>query len=107
MYRKHYPVIFHYLNAKYASFCDTLEKLHTNFSHDNDQRAGTPFLRRQAERVKVVQPAEGKLQGHPIVTFQFLEWAYKKGGERLFTRASCDRTRGNSLNLEKVDLDQM
>lgn len=34
---------FHYLNAKYVSFGDPSLKIHTNFSHNNDQTAGAPL----------------------------------------------------------------
>ncbi|KAK4818961.1 LOW QUALITY PROTEIN: hypothetical protein QYF61_022628 [Mycteria americana] len=62
--------------------------------HKNDQRDGTPLLQRKAERVGVVQPGQG-------VVFQYLKGAYKKDGNRLFSRACCNRTRGNSFKLKK------
>ncbi|KAK4811372.1 hypothetical protein QYF61_027601 [Mycteria americana] len=37
------------------------------------------------------------LQGELIVTFKYLKGAYKKDGERLFTRACSNRTRGNGF----------
>ncbi|PKU41981.1 hypothetical protein llap_7726 [Limosa lapponica baueri] len=46
-----------------------------------------------------------RLQGDLIVAFQYLNGAYKKAGEGLFTRACSDRTRGNSFKLKRVDLD--
>ncbi|KAK4810947.1 hypothetical protein QYF61_013356 [Mycteria americana] len=42
-----------------------------------------------------------RLQGDLIVAFQYIKGAYKKGGERLFTRACSDRTRGNSFKLKE------
>ncbi|GAB0178051.1 hypothetical protein GRJ2_000270400 [Grus japonensis] len=36
-----------------------------------------------------------------IAAFQYLKGAYKKAGERLFTKACSDRTRGNGLKLKK------
>ncbi|PKU44527.1 hypothetical protein llap_5178 [Limosa lapponica baueri] len=39
-----------------------------------------------------------RLQGDPIATFQYLKGAYKKDGDRLFSRACCDMTRSNVLN---------
>ncbi|KAK4810733.1 hypothetical protein QYF61_007707 [Mycteria americana] len=42
-----------------------------------------------------------RLQGDLIAAFQYLRRAYKKDGERLFTRACSDRTRGNSFKLKE------
>ncbi|TRZ15003.1 hypothetical protein HGM15179_012101 [Zosterops borbonicus] len=39
------------------------------------------------------------LWGDPVTAFQYLKGAYKKDGERLFTRACSDRTRGNGFTL--------
>jgi len=35
------------------------------------------------------------------VAFQYLQWAYKKRGDKLFSRTSCDRTRGNGFKLQE------
>jgi len=43
-------------------------------------------------------PEKRRLCGHPIVAFQ---GAYKKDGDRLFSRACCDRTRGNGFKLKE------
>ncbi|KAK4830959.1 hypothetical protein QYF61_014418 [Mycteria americana] len=42
-----------------------------------------------------------RLRGHLIVAFQYLKGAYKKDGDRLFSRACCDRTRGNGFKLKE------
>ncbi|PKU48877.1 hypothetical protein llap_848 [Limosa lapponica baueri] len=42
-----------------------------------------------------------RLQGDLIAAFQYLKGACKKAGERLFTRACSDRTRGDGFKLEK------
>jgi len=42
-----------------------------------------------------------KLWGDLIVAFQYLKRPYKKDGERLFSRACCDRTRGNIFKLKE------
>jgi len=34
------------------------------------------------------------------VAFQYLQGAYKKDGGRLFSRACCERTRGNGFKLK-------
>jgi len=35
------------------------------------------------------------------VTFQYLKSIYRKGGDRLFTRVCCDRTRGNGFKFKE------
>jgi len=42
-----------------------------------------------------------QLQGDLIVAFQYLQGAYKKDGDRLFSRACYDRTGGNGFNLKE------
>jgi len=45
-------------------------------------------------------PEKKRLQRDLIVGFQYLKGAYKKEEDKLFSRACCDRTRGNRLKLE-------
>ncbi|KAK4818777.1 LOW QUALITY PROTEIN: hypothetical protein QYF61_019123 [Mycteria americana] len=42
-----------------------------------------------------------RLQGDLIAAFQYLKGAYKKDGDRFFSRACCDRTRGNDFKLKE------
>ncbi|KAK4818410.1 hypothetical protein QYF61_012331 [Mycteria americana] len=42
-----------------------------------------------------------RLQGDLIVAFQYLKGAYKKDEDKLFSRACCDRTRGNGFKLQE------
>ncbi|KFV96482.1 hypothetical protein N327_02689, partial [Fulmarus glacialis] len=42
-----------------------------------------------------------RLQGDLIAAFQYLKGAYKKDGSKLFSRACCDRTRGNGFKLKE------
>ncbi|KFQ92396.1 hypothetical protein Y956_08326, partial [Nipponia nippon] len=42
-----------------------------------------------------------RLQGDLIAAFQYLNGAYKKDGDRLFSRASSDKTRGNGFKLKE------
>ncbi|KAK4816288.1 hypothetical protein QYF61_014586 [Mycteria americana] len=44
-----------------------------------------------------------RLQGYLIAAFQYLKGAYKKDGDRLFTRIGSDRTRGNGFELKEGD----
>ena len=42
-----------------------------------------------------------RLQGHLTEAFQYLKGAYKKDGDRLFSRACSNRTRGNGVKLKE------
>ncbi|KAK4828762.1 hypothetical protein QYF61_000753 [Mycteria americana] len=42
-----------------------------------------------------------RLQGDLIAAFQYLKGAYKDDGDRLFSRASCNRTRGDGFKLKE------
>ncbi|KFP12974.1 hypothetical protein Z169_04739, partial [Egretta garzetta] len=42
-----------------------------------------------------------RLWGDLITAFQYLKGAYRKDGENLFSRASCDRTRGDGFKLNQ------
>ncbi|KAK4827162.1 LOW QUALITY PROTEIN: hypothetical protein QYF61_015116 [Mycteria americana] len=42
-----------------------------------------------------------RLCGDLIAAFQYLKGAYKKDGDRLFSRACCDRTKGNGFKLKE------
>jgi len=41
------------------------------------------------------------LWGDLIAAFQHLKGAFEKEGDRLFSRASCNRTRGNGFKLQE------
>ena len=42
-----------------------------------------------------------RLWGDLIVPFQYIKGALKKDGERLFTRARCDKRNGNSFEVKE------
>ena len=42
-----------------------------------------------------------RLWGDLIAAFQYLKRAYKKDGDKLFSRACCSRTRSNGFKLKK------
>ena len=42
-----------------------------------------------------------RLWGDLIAAFQYLKGAYKKDGDKLFSRACCDRTRANGFKLKE------
>ncbi|KFM08384.1 hypothetical protein AS27_03912, partial [Aptenodytes forsteri] len=41
-----------------------------------------------------------RLRGDLLAAYQYFKGAYKKDGGKLFSRASCDRTRGNGFKLK-------
>ena len=42
-----------------------------------------------------------RLQGDLIAVFQYLKGAYRKDGEKLFSRVCCDRIRSNGFIIQK------
>jgi len=46
-------------------------------------------------------PEKRRLWGDLKVAFQYLKGRYKKEGDRLFGKVSCDRTRGNDFKLKE------
>ena len=52
-----------------------------------------------------ISPEKRRLRGGLIVAFQYLKGPYRKAGEGLLLRTCDDRTRGNDLRLEEVELD--
>ena len=42
-----------------------------------------------------------RLQRDLIAAFQYLKGAYKKDGDKLFSRPCCNRTRGNGFELKE------
>ncbi|KFQ82088.1 hypothetical protein N335_04049, partial [Phaethon lepturus] len=42
-----------------------------------------------------------RLRGDLIAAFQYLKGAYKKDGDKLFSRACCNRTRGNGFKVKE------
>jgi len=69
--------------------------------HKDNPRAGAPLLGGKAERVGAVHPGEEKAPGRPYSSLPVPEGAYGKDGDRLFSRACCNRTRGNGFKLKE------
>lgn len=67
--------------------------------HNDDQRTGSPFLRRQARELGLFSLENIRLQGDLREVFQCFTRAYRKAGEGLFTRACGDKVGGNGLKL--------
>ncbi|KAK4829753.1 hypothetical protein QYF61_006477 [Mycteria americana] len=42
-----------------------------------------------------------RLRGDLIAAFHYLKWSYRKGGDRLFSRACCNRTMGDGFKLKE------
>ena len=69
--------------------------------HRSDPKDGTPALQGQAERAEADQPGEEKALWKPESSLSVPKGVYKKGGGRLFSMVSCDRTRGNDFKLKR------
>jgi len=67
----------------------------------NGPRAGAPLLGGKAGRAGAAQPGEEKAPGRPYCGLPVLKGAYKKDGDRLFSRACSARTRGNGFKLKE------
>jgi len=44
---------------------------------------------------------KSRLREHLLAAFQYLKGAYRKAGDKLFSRACCDRTRSNGFKLKE------
>ena len=77
--------------------------MHPEEVHEDDQRSGAPPLRGQAERTGAFQPGEDKAPGRPDSCLIIPAGAYRKAGERLFTRADRDRTRKNWKRIDFLE----
>lgn len=62
------------------------------------QRAGTPLLLRQSEKIGVIQPGEGKAARRPYSDLPVSKGHCRKAVEVLFVRGCSDRTWGNGLS---------
>jgi len=72
--------------------------------HKNDPRDGSPLLQRQRE-LGVFSLEKRRFQGDLRAAFRYLKGGCKKEGDRLFSRASCDKRRGDGFKLIEGDLD--
>ncbi|KAK4826189.1 hypothetical protein QYF61_006133 [Mycteria americana] len=70
--------------------CDTMH-VYKQQHHDNERLRELGLFRLEKRR----------LQGHLIAAFQYLKGAYKKDGDKLFSRACCDRTTGNAFKRKE------
>jgi len=48
---------------------------------------------------------ERSFRGDLIAVFQYLKWDYKKDEDKPFSKACCNRTRGNGFKLKEGNLD--
>ena len=69
--------------------------------HEDDQWAGAPHLRRDAEGAGLFQPGDENAVRKFIAGFWYLRGDYKKEGNQHFTRVDSHRTRGNGFKLKE------
>jgi len=53
------------------------------------------------EELELFSLEKGRLCGDLIVAFQYLQGAYKKDGDKLFSRVCCNRTRDDDFQLKE------
>jgi len=63
--------------------------------------AAVPSYEERLRELGLFSLEEKGLRGQLIVAFQYLEEAYEKDGNRLFSRACGNRTRGKGFKLKK------
>ncbi|KAK4832505.1 hypothetical protein QYF61_023570 [Mycteria americana] len=59
------------------------------------------FYEERLRKLGLFSLEKRRLQGDLIAAFQYLKGAYKKDGDKLFSRACCDRTRASCKRLAK------
>jgi len=66
-----------------------------------DLRAGTLLLQKRLRELRLFSLKKRRLWGDLIAAFQYLKGAYKRDGDKHFSRAFSDRTRGNGFKLKE------
>jgi len=68
--------------------------------HKNEQRTRALSYEERLRVLGLFSLENRRLQETLIAPFQYSEGAYKKDGDKHFSRACCNRTRGNGFKLE-------
>ena len=56
----------------------------------------------RAERIGLFSLEKRRVLGDLIAAFHYFKWAYKKGEDKLFSRAYCYKTRGSGFKLKET-----
>ncbi|KFQ68067.1 hypothetical protein N335_14098, partial [Phaethon lepturus] len=97
--RPHLEYCIHLWSPQHRKDMDLVERV---------QRRATKMLRGmenlsyedRLRELGLISLEKRRLRGDLIAAFQYLKWAYRKDGDRLFSRACCNRTRGNGFKLK-------
>lgn len=90
-----FALIFQYI--KHMNLLEHVHKRDTKIVRDLDHLSCMKRLRMLA----LLNLEKRKLKGYFVAAFQYLKGIYKKDGNRQFSRAHCNRTRGNGFKLKK------
>ncbi|KFQ70640.1 hypothetical protein N335_12957, partial [Phaethon lepturus] len=99
--RPHLEYCVHLWSSQHRNGMDLLERLQRRARKTIRGIMEHPSYEDRLSELGLFSLEKRRLQGDLIAAFQYLKGAFKKDGDRLFSRACNDRTRGNGFNLKE------